>query len=346
MLTAREERERARNSDERRRQSSRTRRVRLGSWLISGACAVGFVLWARDQRLPHIPTGVEGNLAILLGLVAYAVATVGLCERWSFLLRRQVSTLSRFVGYRPALLGQLGNMFLPARVGDAMRVGLVAAMNKEISTATVVGTVVAERALDIGCQTVLLVVVITGLFGPSIGILGRGPSIVVGVIVLVCAVSAASFAGSVVSSRLGFVSKRAKFLGPFFAPLVSLRRGSRTPVLLSIIMWSSEIVGWWAASQAVGLNLNPLQAAYVFAVASLALIVPVGFGAVGTLDAGIIFSIKTIGVSTAPVLSFVLLLRVLFVVPSLITVIGIAVASQAALLRDKGTSLWKGLRVS
>lgn len=346
MTSAGVGRDRARSRREIRRPRPAARRAHVGSALISGACAVGFVLWARHQRLPHMPGDLGSRLAILLGVMAYAVATVGLCERWSFLLRRQACTLSRFVGYRPALVGQLGNMFLPARVGDALRVGLVAAMNEEISTVTVLGTVVAERALDIGCQVVLLVVVVSGLFGPSFDVLGRGPSIVAGLGLMVCAVSVAFVLGNRVSSRVSAMSKRAKILVPFFAPLVGLRRESRVPILVSVIMWTSEIVGWWAAAHAVGLSLNLLQAAYVFAVASLALIAPVGFGAIGTLDAGIVFSIKTIGVSTTPALSFVLLLRVLFVLPSLVVMTGIAFASQARLLRERQMSLWKLLKVS
>jgi uncharacterized protein (TIRG00374 family) len=341
MVAAGDGWERARHSEESGRRRPGALGVRLGSSLISGACAVGFALWVRNQRLPHLPADVGGDLAVLLGVMAYSVATIGLCERWSFLLRREASSLSHFVGYRPALLGQLGNMFLPARVGDALRVGLVSTMNEEVSTVTAVGTVIAERALDIGCQTALLVVVIAGLFGPSIGVLGRGPSIVVGVAALASVTWVAGTAGSLVSSRAAIVSKLPKFLVAFLRPLVNLRRGSRTPVLLSAMMWASEVVGWWAASRAVGLNLNPLQAAYVFAVASLAFIAPVGFGAIGTLDAAIVFSIKTAGASTAPVLSFVLLLRVFFVLPSLMAVIGIAVVGKLSRRKTRAGGLWK-----
>jgi uncharacterized membrane protein YbhN (UPF0104 family) len=303
---------------------TRAFRARAVSWLISGTCVVGFLLWARHQRVPRLPSGMAESLALLLGVVAYAVATFGLCERWSFLLRRQTPCLSRFVGYRPALLGQLGNVFLPARAGDALRVGLVAATHEEISMRTAVGTLVAERALDISCQAVLLVVVLAGMFGWPVGELGRIPTILLGLALLAGAISALHVVGSSVSSRLGIGQRAPRLWGPLLAPLVGLRHGGRAAVLLSVVMWVSEIGGWWAASHAVGLNLSVLQAAYVFAIASLALIVPVGFGAIGTLDAGILFSVKTIGVGTAPVLSFVLLLRVLFVLPSLVAVVGIA----------------------
>jgi uncharacterized membrane protein YbhN (UPF0104 family) len=264
-----------------------------------------------------LPANLQASLALVLGIVAYTVATVGLCERWSLLLRRQAPTLSRFVGYRPVVLGQLGNVFLPARAGDALRVGLVAATQDELSTRTVVGTVGAERALDIGCHAVLLTVVLSGLFGPPLGALGRAPAVALALALLLGAILVARFAGRAVASRFGLAARLPGFLGPLLAPVIDLRRGAEIAALLSVAMWAGEIGGWWAAAHVVGLHLNLLQSAYVFAVASLALIMPVGFGSIGTLDAGILFSVRTLGVSTAPVLGFVLLLRVLLVLPSL-----------------------------
>ena len=320
------------------------RRARVASWLISGTCAIGFLLWARHQRAPRLPTNLGQGVALLLGVVAYAAATCGLCERWSLLLRRQAPGLPRFAGYRPAVLGQLGNVLLPARAGDALRGGLSATAHEEISTRTVVGTLAAERALDIGCHAVLLVVVLVGLFGPHAGALGRVPAILAALALLAGATVAVRVAGGSALSRLGIARRVPAFLEPLLAPLIGLRHGSRAAVLLSVAMWASEIGGWWAASHVVGLNLSLPQAAYVFAIASLALVMPVGFGSIGTLDAGILLSVKTIGVSTVPVLSFVLLLRILFVLPSLAMAAGIALRQPPLRLLPAVSSVVARLR--
>ena len=52
----------------------------------------------------------------------------------------------------------MGNNVLPARAGDAVRVVLMAP-RADASKRTVVGTLVAERLLDVGVLLVLFVVV-------------------------------------------------------------------------------------------------------------------------------------------------------------------------------------------
>lgn len=299
------------------------RRARLASWLISGTCLAGFLVWAVHQPVPRLPSGFVQGLALLLGAVAYLAATLGLCERWWFLLRSHVPGVTRLTSYRPVVLGQLGNVFLPARAGDGLRVGMAAATHEGVSTRIALGAVLAERALDIGCHAILLTVVLLGMFGPSAGALGGVPAVLLGLVLLAGSTAAVYLAACTAASRLDVGRRMPQIFGPLLAPLLGLRdRGARA-VRLSVAMWSAEVVGWWAAAHAVGLDLDISQTAYVFAVASLALIMPVGFGSIGTLDAGILFSVKTIGVGTAPVLSFVLLLRALFVLPSIALVVGI-----------------------
>jgi uncharacterized membrane protein YbhN (UPF0104 family) len=301
------------------------RRSRFVSWVVSGACAIGFLLWARGQPMPRLPSGPAQSAALAVGVFAYGLATIGSCERWSSLLRTAVPGSSRIVSYRPVAVGQLGNVFLPARAGDAIRVGLAAASDERVSTQTAVGVLIAERALDIACHASLLTVVLAGVAASHmslftavlVGVAGlAGLTLIVGV-----AVAVRGSARSLLARLLGERQVPA-FLDTLLAPLLGLRRKGRRAILLSVAMWASEVTGWWAASHAVGLNLTGPQAAYVFAIASLAMVMPVGFGSIGTLDAGIIFALETIGLGTARVLSFVVLLRVLLVLPSAALFVG------------------------
>ena len=79
----------------------------------------------------------------------------------------------------------MGNNVLPARAGDAIRVVLMAPRAKT-SNRTVVGTLVAERLLDIAVLLVLFVVVGYGLLG-EVG----GNSVELIVLVAIVGISAA-----------------------------------------------------------------------------------------------------------------------------------------------------------
>ena len=308
------------NANDEQQRRKRARWARWVSGLASGGCAIGFLFWASGQKLPQLPSTPQTIAALVLAIVAYTLATLWMCERWTALLLRENRAFPRVEGYKSAVLGQLGNMCLPVRAGDAFRVGLVTTGRENVTARSSVGMLLAERVLDIGCHSILLVVTCLALFGPSVGgALGRTPGVIAGLGLLLAGVIAVFYVGRILLPRRRKTGGRlSTFMAPLLAPVVSLRHGSRALILLSVGIWLSEIFGWWAASRAVDLNLNLLQAAYVFAIATLALIAPIGFGAIGTLDAAIIFSVDAVGVATTQVLGFVLLLRIMFVLPSVL----------------------------
>jgi uncharacterized membrane protein YbhN (UPF0104 family) len=306
-----------------RQREKRARKTKWASGLASIACAVGFVVWALHQQLPDPPTAPGALAAIALTMTAYTLATLWMCERWTALLWRGDRGLSRLETYRSAALGVIGNACLPVRAGDAIRVGLVSTASKKLSARSSLGALVAERALDIGCHLFLLVGICLAQFGPSTGPLGRFPAVAAGLALLTAGAALVIRLGGATLSRWRPRGRLWSFLAPVFSPLTGLRRGSAELIALSVGIWLSEILAWWAAAQAVGLELNLPQAAYVFAVATLALIAPIGFGAIGTLDAAIVFSVEAIGVGATEILGFVLLLRLAFVLPSVLIAIGL-----------------------
>jgi glycosyltransferase 2 family protein len=310
------------------------------SWSISSVCAVGFLLWARHQPLPDPPTTPQAIAALILAIAACISATLWLCERWTALLRRGDRAFPRVEGYRSVVLGQIGNMCLPVRASEAIRVGIVTTASEKVTVRSSIGMLVAERALDIGWHVILLVVVCLGLFGPTAGGgLGRTPTIIAGLALLLASALVAIHFGGMVASRLKTGGRVSTFLAPVFVPLSGLRHDSKDLILLSCGFWLSQIVGWWAASWAVDLDLDPLQAAFVLAIATVALVAPVGFGAVGTLDAAIVFSVGAVGAPTIEVLGFVLLLRMMFILPSVL------IASSLWLTRRFGIPIWDPHRV-
>jgi uncharacterized membrane protein YbhN (UPF0104 family) len=296
------------------------------SGLASTACAAGFVVWAVGQEPPDASAAPA---AVLLTMGAYSLATLWMCERWAALLWRVDRGLPRIEAYRSAALGLIGNACLPVRAGDAIRVGMVSTASEKLSARSSVGSLVAERALDVGCHGCLLAAVCTVHLGPRAGASPRMlAAIAGGLALLAVAVAAAVRLGRLYLSRRQLPARLRSFLGPIVAPLAGLRRESGGLVALTAGIWLAEILAWWAAAQAVGLALSPPQAAFVFAIATLALIVPVGFGAIGTLDAAIVLGLEALGVEATEILGFVLLLRVAFVLPSAFLAVGLGLARR------------------
>ena len=85
-------------------------------------------------------------------------------ERWQRLLVDERAKPHRADTYALTVVGYMGNNILPARAGDAIRVVLMAP-RAETSKRTVVGTLLAERLLDVAVLLVIFVVVGYGLLG-------------------------------------------------------------------------------------------------------------------------------------------------------------------------------------
>ena len=122
------------------------------------------VWWATKQDAPTFPY-TPGEIAALIGAVAlYGFATLVRGERWERLLKDEGATPKRSDMYALTVIGYMGNNILPARAGDAIRVFLDAP-RANTSKRTVVGTLVAERLLDVAVLLVIFVVVGYGLLG-------------------------------------------------------------------------------------------------------------------------------------------------------------------------------------
>ena len=141
------------------------RRIARLSWIriaISLVALAGVVWWASRREPPKLPSTAE-LAALLTAIALYALATVVRAERWQRLLEDEAARPSG----RPTLLtcvGYMGNNVLPARAGDAIRMVLMAP-RAHTSKRTVIGTLLAERLLDIAVLVAIFVIVGYGLLG-------------------------------------------------------------------------------------------------------------------------------------------------------------------------------------
>ena len=294
---------------------SETRPLRgLGSVLglvISAVALAGVIWWALRQDPPPLPH-TAGEIGALIGAIAlYGVNTLVRSERWHRLLVDDGAHPARVDSYSLTTIGYAVNNVLPARAGDAARVVLMAP-RAEASKRTVLGTIVAERLLDVAVILVLFLVVGYAILGE----VGAGS---VEWIVLTTAVVIVGAAVAIVLVR------RNQRIHDFVAPMLSstLRLVSRHGALLVAMtfgIWLIESCAWIAVGYSVGFAMSFLEGLYLVALASVFALIPSGPGYAGTQDAATAIGIKAIGGSGATAVSYLLMLRFALLVP--ITLVG------------------------
>lgn len=294
------------------RRRRRSRLPLLGA-LVSVVALGAVVWWASKQQAPRLPH-TAGQILALVGAVAlYALATLVRGERWQRLLGDEGARPSRADTYALTAVGYMGNNVLPARAGDAIRVVLMAP-RAATSRRTVVGTLVAERLLDVAVLVVLFVVVGYGLLGTVGG--GKVELIALGA------------AGVAVAAAVGWrLVRRNERLHAMIAPMasatLSLRRAHHGLLLLglTLLIWAIEAAVWISVGAAVGFGMGPLDGIYLVALASVFSMIPSGPAYAGTQDAAVAIGIKALGGTGGTAVAYLLMLRFVIVVP--ITLVGL-----------------------
>jgi uncharacterized membrane protein YbhN (UPF0104 family) len=273
----------------------------------------GVVWWAARQQPPDLPSSGSELLALVGAITLYGLATVVRAERWQRLLVDERATPARVDTYALTCVGYMGNNVLPARAGDAIRAVLMAP-RAATSIRTVVGTLLAERLLDIAVLLVLFVVV-------GYGLLGEVGGDKVEIIALVAA-------GLAVSAFIAYrIVRRNEKLVAFIAPMASatlgLRRAHHGLLLLgmTLVIWGIEAGVWMSAAAAVGFGMDPIEGLYIVALASVFSMIPSGPAYAGTQDAAAILGIKALGGTGAQAVAYIVMLRFVIVVP--ITAVGL-----------------------
>jgi uncharacterized protein (TIRG00374 family) len=285
---------------------------------ISLAALAGVVFWALHQDPPSLPDSPSQLAALGGAILVYLGGCVARGERWQELLQHNGARPSRADTYSLVAVGYLGNNVLPARAGDALRVYFLTPRART-DARTVIGTIVAERLLDVVLLVGLFVILAYGVLGgvdvPSAGRFLFAALIVACVLALL---AAAAF----VLHRRGHLRHVLRFLAPMGAATLRMR-GRHGAALLawSALIWGMEWGAWWLTAQAAGLDLGLLDIGYLMGLATIFVLVPSGPGYVGTFDAALVFGLHALG-HTESALSYLLLLRFVVAVP--ITLLGLA----------------------
>jgi glycosyltransferase 2 family protein len=286
------------------------------SWLglaVSLLAVAGVVWWASRQDPPDLPSS-GSELAALIGAIAlYGLATVVRAERWQRLLVDERAVPARVDTYALTCVGYMGNNVLPARAGDAIRTVLMAP-RAGTSMRTVVGTLLAERILDVAVLVVVFVVVGYGLLG-EVG----GDKVEI-ILLAVAGLAAAGFVAYRIVRRS---EKLLAFIAPMASATLGLRRAHHGLLLLAmtLLIWAIEAAVWMSAAACVGFGMDPIEGLYIVALASVFSMIPSGPAYAGTQDAAAILGIKALGGTGAQAVAYIVMLRFIIVVP--ITLVGL-----------------------
>lgn len=286
----------------------RWRWAALAASLISLA---GVVIWALGQPLPSLPQS-GGELAALgAAIAAYFLALALRGER----VRRFVARNGGDLGHREAFslttVSFALNAVIPARAGDAARI-VLSSQRGGIGLRRATGILVTERLLD---AAVLLGLFVLLAYGALRGIDAPGiAAVIVPALVLAAGIAAALLV--LRPERSGRLGRLSRALEPAIEAARSLHgRFAVEMVGLTAAIWAAEGLTYLAVSGAVGIDLSPVEALYIIAVAGVFVLIPSGPGYLGTLDAAVVFALEAIGAGGRATVSYLVTLRFVLFAP-------------------------------
>lgn len=267
--------------------------VRFSIFLAIG----GFIFWLiyKDQDVDRIIEVLKNEVnyfwivfSLFIGLLSHISRTI----RWGLMIE-PVSHKPRFTNtFLAVMTGYLMNLAFP-RMGEVSRCGVMARYEK-VSFSKLLGTVVAERAIDMVSLLVLLAIVIVSQFGQMLSFLNKNPEIeskllaVITSPILIIGIVGVIVAAFVFRSTL----KHTLFYNKLNAILMNLKEGFLSIRLIrqkgwflfhSVAIWILYYLMLYAVFFAFEFTsgLNPIAALTTFVLASFGMVAPVqgGIGA-------------------------------------------------------------------
>ncbi len=292
---------------------------RVAALLLAGLAAW---LSLRQVRWPVLRTTLGGvNLPLLaLALVTVLATTGAKAIRWHLLLQAGGASVGGMRALRVLFIGQMGNSFLPARLGDVARAVLVGPQTQGGIPAAM-GTVLAEKALD-GVMG-LLILLCLSLWTPLPGWLRLpmlGLAILTGGLLALLGLAAAQGRWAMplfttltrplpapFRKRLrGWLAGLGRGLGLFRRP------GYALPALAcSAAVWGMAALTNIATWTAMGIKAPPWSTWLVLVTGYAANFLPAVPAQIGLFEYACILALTAAGVDREPALAFGLALHLL-----------------------------------
>jgi glycosyltransferase 2 family protein len=240
-------------------------------------------------------------------------------RRWQALLHGVDGAPER-TPYRLALgylsIGYLANAALPARLGDVAR-AVLAGTAFHMPRLTVFGTIMVERISDgltmLGLA-ILSSLAVAGIAEPgALTIYGLAVAAGGAVVALVGwhLVSRSALAGTRIATAMVRIVRRISAGGGALRHAPS----ATTFVALTAAGTSTALLVAWAVSQAVGVQLGPLQIVLFVSTIALSLAIPAAPGSLGTYEFVGVTILTSLGYSPEQGLATILLMRLVATIP-------------------------------
>jgi glycosyltransferase 2 family protein len=294
--------------------------------LISVVALGAVIAWALQQETPRFPTRA-GDLALLAVAIAlYAVATLLRGWRWHTILNHAGVAHRAADAYALIPVGYMGNVVLPARGGEVLRIFLLAQRTGSRKR-EILGTIISERLLDAATLALLFAVLTwAGVAGSPVG--QRPAEIAVGVLVL----AALALWAYLRVRRRGRFARFAEWARPVVrASRPLLGRVGVELGAVTLLVWAIEGAIFWLVARSLSLDVSALEGCFLLVLTAFFSLIPAAPGYVGTFEAAVIFGLKAIGVKGGAALSFTLLVRFVLFVPITMAGLGLLVWSYGGL---------------
>ncbi len=304
-------------------------------WIVVSLLSLGAVVWwASHQHAPKMPTNATGAAWLAASLGAYALALWLRGWRWHRILK-----LARIPHKRPdafwlMLVAYMGNTVLPLRGGEVLRISLLGSRTTA-RVREVIGTVIAERILDVATLAVIFAVLTwSGVDGAPTGKIAAYAA--AGAVVL----AAGGLLGYLALRRRGRFDTFAARIRPYaHASKLFAHPEGITLAGMSGLIWLLEGTTVMLVGRSLGIHLSLLAALLTNVIASLFSALPAGPGYAGSYDAGILLGLHAAKVNGGTAVGFLLLVRAIVFVPVTIVGLIVLVTRYGGLRRNRRASL-------
>ena len=293
---------------------------------LASVVAIVFLVQSIDLGATGATLGRARVPLILASLLIIPVLMALRTWRWQALLPRRDDgrRVAPQAVIGPLLAGNLANLVLPARAGEAVRAYLLARQER-LRMPAVLGSIVLERVIDVVTLAVpaLIAAVIAGAAGwlvSGLALLGVGG--VIGLVVLISPLPRAILARLQAHRSVAAQPLAARIAGMLTAGANGARGsglgGVVTALGVSTVTWGFVAAVVWLLARAIGIELDPAGAVVVAAVTSLGGAIPSAPAAVGIFELASVIAGHALGIADTDALALGLLTHLLTTVPFIV----------------------------
>ncbi len=283
--------------------------------LVLGLALSGAAMWLalRGIHLSEIADAIgNADWRWLPAMLAIKAATLVIKDlRWRCELGAMAPGPYRAT-FRAIGLGYFGNIVLPFKLGEILRVGLLRRYNPGVRVGEALATIAAERALDGAILAIMVGAVLNASDPPGWVLLGTIIllAVMLGVIGLAMLPSVHRFFLDRLPDR-GLFGVARKVIAALTRGTAVLRnpRAFATASLLTAVAWLAEAVVFYCAVRALGVSLGFTSTLVVTLLLSVGLLIPSAPGQIGTHQALCLLFLAPFGVDKLQALSISFVLQ-------------------------------------